>query len=51
MADETGTPMGRQGHAEARAVLERHLPGVADSPQLGMAAGFALTQAAGLSPE
>ncbi len=36
---------------DARAVLERHLPGFAASPQLGMAAGFALSQMAHLAPD
>ncbi len=35
----------------ARAVLERRLPGYAESPQLGMAMGFTLSQIAALAPE
>jgi hypothetical protein len=37
--------------AAARAVLERRLPGFAESPQLGMAMGFTLSQVAALAPE
>jgi len=36
---------------EARAVLERHLPGLMDSPQLRMAMGFSLEQIAQFAPE
>jgi beta-glucosidase len=36
---------------EARAVLEKHLPGIADSPQLRMAQAFSLEQMAGFAPD
>ncbi|MDP9381800.1 MAG: fibronectin type III-like domain-contianing protein [Chloroflexota bacterium] len=36
---------------DARAVIERHLPGFAERPQLGMAMGFTLTQMSALAPD
>ena len=36
---------------DARAVLERHLPGFAGNAQMGMAAGLSLIQVAGFGPE
>jgi len=36
---------------DARAMLERHLPGFAANAQMGMAAGLSLIQVAGFGPE
>jgi beta-glucosidase len=36
---------------EARAVVERHLPGFSESPQVGMALGLSLAQMAGFAPD
>jgi len=36
---------------EAKAILERHVPGMTDSPQMGMAQGFSLEQLAGFAPD
>ena len=36
---------------DARAVLERHLPGFAGTAQMGMAAGLSLIQVAAFAPE
>ncbi|MEM7031514.1 MAG: glycoside hydrolase family 3 C-terminal domain-containing protein [Chloroflexota bacterium] len=38
-------------HDEAKAILAQHLGELIDSPQLGMAGGFALAQMAGFMPE
>ncbi|MCR4406274.1 MAG: glycoside hydrolase family 3 C-terminal domain-containing protein [Anaerolineae bacterium] len=35
---------------EARAILNKHLPGLLDAPQLSMALGFTLEQVAGFAP-
>lgn len=36
---------------EARAILNKHLPGILDAPQLSMALGFTLEQVAGFAPD
>jgi beta-glucosidase len=38
-------------NAEAWAVIEKHLPGISDVPELEMALGFTLVQVAGFVPE
>jgi beta-glucosidase len=39
------------GHDDSKAILVKHIPGLIESEQLGMAMGFTLEQLAGFAPE